>query len=130
MLRNIRAVRLSAVVLSSLFLGFSTYSCNTIAATFTVNSTVDAIDTTPGDGVCSAQIGVNQTACTLRAAIMETNALAGADTVMIPSGTYPLSLGAANNEDAAKEGDLDILNDLVIVGDAAVPPVIDSMNLV
>lgn len=128
MLSNIRAPRLSVVFLSSLFLVFSTYSCNALAATFTVNSTVDAIDMKPGDGACSAQTGVNQTACTLRAAIMETNALEGADTVMFPAGTYLLSLGTAN-EDAAQEGDLDILDDVVIVGDAALPPVIDGMSL-
>jgi CSLREA domain-containing protein len=47
------------------------------AATFTVNSTDDTDDTNPGDSVCIAGCDT----CTLRAAITEANALAGADTI-------------------------------------------------
>ncbi len=47
------------------------------AATFTVDSTNDTSDAIPGDGVCDDGLGV----CTLRAAMEEANALAGADTV-------------------------------------------------
>jgi CSLREA domain-containing protein len=46
-------------------------------ATFTVNSTGDAVDANKGDGICAASDGT----CTLRAAIEEANALAGADTI-------------------------------------------------
>lgn len=48
------------------------------ALTFTVNSTADAADATPGDGICATGVG---TECTLRAAIQEANAWAGADTI-------------------------------------------------
>ena len=51
--------------------------------TFTVNSTGDASDATPGNGICDTG-GTNSqgaTECTLRAAIEEANALAGADTI-------------------------------------------------
>lgn len=44
--------------------------------TFTVNTTNDAADTVPGDGVCLATGG-----CTLRAAIDESNLSPGADTI-------------------------------------------------
>ena len=44
------------------------------AATITVTSTIDAVDTNPGDGVCADGTGN----CTLRAAIMEANALPSA----------------------------------------------------
>ena len=47
------------------------------AAIFTVDSTTDAVDASPGNGVCATSGAV----CTLRAAIQESNALAGADTV-------------------------------------------------
>ena len=47
------------------------------AATFTVNSTADTVDETPGDGTCADSTG----ACTLRAAVMEADALAGTDTI-------------------------------------------------
>jgi CSLREA domain-containing protein len=57
---------------------------------FTVDDTADALDASPGDGSCATAGG----SCTLRAAIMETNALDGADTVILPSGTYTLTIGA------------------------------------
>lgn len=47
------------------------------AASFTVNSLGDAPDDKPGDGICRSV----EMFCTLRAAIMEANALLGADTI-------------------------------------------------
>ncbi|MCP3962133.1 MAG: DUF11 domain-containing protein [bacterium] len=47
-----------------------------ISATFTVDSTGDGGDSNPGDGTCDGGGG-----CTLRAAIEETNALAGPDLI-------------------------------------------------
>jgi CSLREA domain-containing protein len=52
------------------------------AATFNVNSAVDAVDAVPGDGVCATAGGQ----CTLRAAVQEANALPGADTISLPAG--------------------------------------------
>src|SRR5262245_66461475 len=51
-------------------------SATTQAATFVVNSTLDASDANPGNGICATSGGV----CTLRAAIEESNNLAGTDT--------------------------------------------------
>lgn len=48
-----------------------------LAATFTVNSTGDEDDASPGNGVCQTAGGQ----CTLRAAIQESNALAGPHTI-------------------------------------------------
>ena len=62
------------------------------AATFNVNSTADAADANPGNGVCA--IAGQSNTCTLRAAIEESNALAGDDAVNVPAGNYSLSLGA------------------------------------
>ncbi|HEU4712969.1 MAG TPA: choice-of-anchor Q domain-containing protein [Pyrinomonadaceae bacterium] len=47
------------------------------AATFTVNSLLDTPDAAPGNGTCADLNG----ACTLRAAIQETNSLSGDDTI-------------------------------------------------
>src|SRR3990172_500707 len=55
-----------------------------LAATFTVNSTADAVDIIPGDGICASALD----GFTLRAAIQEANASAGADTIVLPAGTY------------------------------------------
>lgn len=59
------------------------------AATFTVNTTADGHDTVPGNGVCAGGGGT----CTLRAALGEAAALAGADTINLPAATYPLDGG-------------------------------------
>ncbi|MCA9901974.1 MAG: CSLREA domain-containing protein, partial [Anaerolineales bacterium] len=81
------------------------------ATNFTVNSTTDAVDASPGNGTCASSLGE----CTLRAAIQEANALAGADTITLPAGTYTLAL-AGTGEDAAATGDLDVTGDLTITG--------------
>src|SRR5919197_1300453 len=73
------------------------------AASFTVDSTADAVDAAPGDGACAPAGGT----CTLRAAVQETNALGGTNTINVPAGTYTLTL-AGVDEDAAASGDLDV----------------------
>src|SRR5438874_7850918 len=83
----------------------------TVPSTFNVNTTVDSVDVSPGDGVAQDSLGRTS----LRAAIMEANALAGADTINVPAGTYALTRAGAN-EDAAATGDPDITGDLSIVG--------------
>jgi CSLREA domain-containing protein len=65
--------------------------------TFTVNTTVDSHDATPGDGICAD--GTSQ--CSLRAAIEEADALSKSVTITVPTGTYLLSLGALNVTDPA-----------------------------
>lgn len=91
------------------------------AATFSVNSTTDAVDAALGDGICAAATGAR----TLRAAVLETNALAGADTITLPAGVYILSLTGID-EDIAATGDLDINDDLTIAGDFAPPTIVDG----
>src|SRR5438128_549402 len=73
------------------------------AALFIVNSTTDAVDVQPGNGSCATSTGK----CTLRAAIQEANALPGADTIIVPAGTYALTI-AGSGENSAATGDLDI----------------------
>ena len=91
------------------------------AATFVVNSTSDQTDAVPGNGVCSWMTGI----CTLRAAIQEANALAGADVIQIPAGTFPLSIAGANEENAAS-GDLDIRDDVTLEGAGAGVTILDG----
>ncbi len=77
-----------------------------MAATFTVNTTADTVDVAPGDGTCADSSGN----CSLRAAIMEANALAGADTIVLSFATYTLDPDpTAGDEDTAAEDDLDIV---------------------
>ena len=90
------------------------------AATMTVTSTADALDVNPGDGVCDDGAGN----CPLRAAVMETNAVAGADTIFLPAGTYRLSI--SGYEDAGAAGDIDVIDDLTMNGDALMATIIDG----
>src|SRR5262249_50462606 len=87
------------------------------AATFIVNSTADRVDNNPGDAKCDTGQSTPQgkPECTLRAAIQETNALAGVDTIVLPAGIFQLTISGPN-EDAAATGDLDILDNLTIIG--------------
>ncbi len=75
------------------------------AAGFVVNSTGDASDSNPGDGVCADGSGN----CTLRAAVEEANALTGSDTITLTAGSvYTLTLGQ-----------LSINSQIVIAGEGA-----------
>src|SRR3954453_14375652 len=83
----------------------------TLFAAFGVNTLVDTGDVHPGDGLARDANGLTS----LRAAVMEANALAGHDTVNLPAGTYALTRVGAN-ENGAATGDLDILGALTLVG--------------
>lgn len=80
------------------------------AATFTVDSTADAVDAVPGDSICATATAV----CSLRAAVQEANATAGADTISVAAGVYLLTL--SGSDDIAATGDLDLTEDVTIVG--------------
>ena len=95
--------------------------------TFTVNSSSDLVDMAPNDGACDAGGGQ----CTLRAAVMEANALAGDDTILFDPGLNgtPITLsiapvdecpplGCFNDFDDAV-GDIDIVENLTIAGNGA-----------
>ncbi len=122
LLRTLAGVlRLFALVMLALGPARAAYA----GATFVVDSTADVVDANPGDGLCAEASG----SCTLRAAIQETNALAGEDTIMIPAGTYTLTIPGAN-EDAAATGDLDITDGLTLRGAGSLLTVIDGNGLV
>ena len=79
---RIRYSRLAALLALALLITLPisprlVHALATHVAAFIVNSTADTSDANPGDGACADGAG----ACTLRAAIEETNARAGADTI-------------------------------------------------
>lgn len=106
-----------------------------VANRLVVNSVVDAVDTTPGDGVCSTGGEVDGVPeCTLRAAIMEANATPGQDVIEVPDGTYRLSLQGADSleEDPstmATIGDLDVTDGVSIYGDLEASQA-DQLNVI
>jgi CSLREA domain-containing protein len=75
-------------------------------ATFTVSKTADT-----NDGTCNAD-------CSLREAIGAANAAAGADSIVLPAGTYQLTIANLGglNEDNNAQGDLDVNDALTITG--------------
>jgi CSLREA domain-containing protein len=91
---------------------------------FTINSTADAIDAHPGDGICAT----NSNVCTLRAAIQEANARPGSDTIVLPAGAYVITIPGMN-EDVAATGDLDLLDNLTISGAGTDISIVDGNAL-
>jgi CSLREA domain-containing protein len=72
------------------------------SVTFTVNSTLDQVDDSVGDGVCHTTANT----CTLRAAVMEANLTSGPDTTInLPAGIYALTI-------PAQQGNFDDSGDL------------------
>lgn len=92
-----------------------------------VDATADTADVAPGNGVCADASGV----CSLRAALQEANALAGAQTITFAAGTNstPIVLTGAANDDANVSGDLDILGDVTITGNGAANTFLDGGGL-
>ena len=81
---------------------------------FQVDTPFDGADRSVGDGLCATRTGQ----CTLRAAVQESNALEGADEIVLLAGGYELTI-AGVGEDAAATGDLDVTGPLVISGAGA-----------
>lgn len=90
---------------------------------FVVNSTADEVDAMPGDARCATARG----ACTLRAAVMESNAMPGANTVRLPAGTYVLGIAGSGG---AEQGDLDVTGDLRIEGGGTTTAIVDANSRV
>ncbi len=93
-----------------------------VPAVFVVNTTLDTVDANLGDGIAQDASG----ATSLRAAIMEANALAGNDTVQLPAGVFGLSIAPISTEDFATDGDLDITSNITVQGEAAATTILDA----
>ena len=94
-----------------------------LLAAFVVDSTLDTVDVNPGDGIAADAAGL----VTLRAAIQESNALPGADTITLPAGTYTLLL-VGPGEDLAASGDLDLRDNVTLTGAGADVTIIDGIS--
>jgi CSLREA domain-containing protein len=83
------------------------------AATFTVTKTNDS-----ADGHCDSD-------CSLRESIIAANTSPEPDSVILPAGTYVLSI-AGIEEDQSFTGDMDITNTLNIIGSGATTTIVDG----
>jgi hypothetical protein len=81
------------------------------AEPFVVNWLLDEPDANTADGVC---LSIPSAKCTLRAAVQQTNASPGPDSIVLGVGAYLLL--RAGSDDTSLNGDLDILGDLTITG--------------
>ncbi len=102
-----------------------TASQSALAFNFIVNDTTDAVDNLPGDGICET-LPANGV-CTLRAAIQESNAWPGTDSIHLPAGIYLLSLSGIDN--TAVAGDLDITEALSLRGVSQAASIIDGNGI-
>ena len=115
----LRRLRLTILVIILLTVGGTLQSCGLIedilggvAAVcdqpeFVVTKTADT-----DDGLCTSDD------CSLREAVITANNCPGPQTIRLPAGHYPLTLVGAD-EDQARTGDLDITDDLTIIGEGA-----------
>ncbi len=91
--------------------GVTTVDIGAVESGFIVNSYLDSVDVNPNDGISADNDGLSS----LRAAINEANARPGRDTIILPSGTFLLTL-TGRDDDTGLVGDLDINDDLEILG--------------
>ncbi|MDA7761843.1 gliding motility-associated C-terminal domain-containing protein [Crocinitomicaceae bacterium] len=94
------------------------------AQNFTVNTQGDSPDINLADGICEDGAGN----CSLRAAVMESNALGGAHEISLPDGIYTLSI-PGQGEDLSATGDIDMNSDITITGTSASGTVINADSL-
>ena len=89
--------------------------------TIVVNTTVDAPDANPKDGMCKAKFAMltkpGKSYCSLRAAIQTANfGPRGSYLIKLPTGSFHLTV-LGKNEGKAAKGDLDVLQaDVTLVG--------------
>lgn len=115
--RGNRANGLLLLLTAVLITSFLSLISHAQAATFNVTLNTDGVDALPGNGFCITAFP--PLGCTLRAAVMEANALAGDDVIVIPEGMQinldrqgadPIGVPPAEN------GDLNITDNLQILG--------------
>jgi Ca2+-binding RTX toxin-like protein len=104
--------------------GLATADIGAFESGFVVNTFEDTVDVLPGDQASADRDGNSS----LRAAVMESNALAGDDTILLIPGTYTLTI-AGRSEDAAASGDLDVSDNLTIIGAGTDQTFIDAAEL-
>ncbi len=93
------------------------------AATITVNTTADELNT---DGDCSLREAIY--AANIDSAVDACTAGSGADTIVVPAGTYTLTIPPDGTPNDGWDGDLDVFGDLTIDGVGADTTVIEACD--
>jgi CSLREA domain-containing protein len=115
------SIQTSAFVLPSLIVLGEGAAAPSVApsvpqAVFATSKTADT-----NDGACNSD-------CSLREAISAANAAGGANSVLVGTGVYTLTIPntGGNNEDSNAQGDLDITSSLSLIGIGASPRIIQA----
>ncbi len=113
---SLASPRLFLLFALTLLVAFAFASPRTTSAGggYVVTKTADT-----ADGDCGAD-------CSLREAIIESNAVGGADIITLPEGTYTLTIDDPLEENLAAMGDLDINSVITINGEGADNTIIDG----
>ena len=93
-----------------------------VLSTFTVNTTLDTV---------AANLKAGKDASghvSLRSAIMAADAKGGSNKIVLPAGTFTLTIAPTGNDDASS-GDLDITGNLTITGKGESKTIIDGNNV-
>ena len=117
--RRIAVAGVAALLALAAVIGMTSARAST-GTIFVVNDTRDRVDSSVGNGECKTGAGT----CTLRAAIQEASALAGA-TIHVPGGVYEIEIPVLN-EDTPTSGDFDIAAPLKILGAGAGSTIVDG----
>ncbi len=97
--------------------------------TFTVNSANDGLADFTNDAAHTiCRTNVNNSTCTLRAAVMNANRLAGGATIVVPAGNYSLSRPEVDPDDETN-GNLNISTTVTLTGAGAASTIIDGGQL-
>lgn len=110
MISNIPNTVFRLTMIAALFAGLALTPTSARAATYTLTANWDSF---PGDGLCSLREAI--IASNTDSAVDACPAGSGTDTIILPAGGYILTV-AGINEYAALTGDLNITEDLIIVG--------------
>lgn len=96
----------------------------TLAALYQVDSNLDDVDSSVGDGICKTALAV----CTLRAAIQQSNNTPGLDRIEMPAGLFSIAI-AGRDEDNSARGDFDIQDHSELVGAGEGQTIVDGAFL-
>ena len=109
---------------TSLLMSVERFEPKALLSAFVVDSPLDQPDANVGDGLAETASGET----TLRAAVQEANATPGPDTIVLPPGFFDLLLPGSADHSAAS-GDLEITDDLTIIGAGQEATFIDASQI-
>lgn len=99
-----------------------------LARAAVIAAAANAVDVIANDGTCSLREAIVNANNNNQSGSADCVAGSGADTIVLPAGTYTLAIPGIN-EDLAATGDLDIAGDLIINGGGAAITSIDGAGL-